>query len=109
MLLVGLKTQTDYRFYTSSSKFAQPFNNEGKTLVLQYSVKHEQSLDCGGGYIKLYPSDLDQKNLYGDSPYLVMFGTSPSSYINLFYTLQAAFKSEAIIMQILSTPSFSFF
>ena len=73
--MAGLRTTTDYRFYTSSAKIPQPFSSEGKALVLQFSVKHEQSLDCGGGYIKLYPSDLNQKSLYGDSPYLVMFGS----------------------------------
>lgn len=76
----GLRTSQDYRFYTSSSKFEQPFSNEGKTLVMQYTVKHEQSLDCGGGYLKLYPSDLDQKNLQGDSPYLIMFGPDICGY-----------------------------
>jgi len=50
------------------------FSNEGKTLVLQFTVKHEQNIDCGGGYAKLYGSELDQKNLHGDSPYLIMFG-----------------------------------
>jgi len=43
-------------------------------LVLQYTVKHEQNIDCGGGYIKLFPSSLDQKNLNGDSDYSIMFG-----------------------------------
>jgi hypothetical protein len=25
-------------------------------LPLQFSVKHEQDIDCGGGYIKLIPA-----------------------------------------------------
>lgn len=29
---------------------------QGKDLVLQFSVKHEQDIDCGGGYLKLLPS-----------------------------------------------------
>ncbi len=41
---------------------------------MQFRVKHEQNIDCGGGYIKLYPTDVDQKDLHGDSPYLIMFG-----------------------------------
>ena len=50
------------------------FSSEGKTLVIQYQVKHEQNIDCGGGYIKLFPSGLDREKMNGDSPYHVMFG-----------------------------------
>lgn len=37
-------------------------------------MKHEQKIDCGGGYVKIFPSSLDQKNLNGDSHYYIMFG-----------------------------------
>jgi len=37
-------------------------------------VKHEQNIDCGGGYVKLLPSGLDQKSFNGDSVYNIMFG-----------------------------------
>jgi len=70
----GVQTSTDARFYAYSSKIATPFNNEGKTLVLQFSVKHEQDIDCGGGYIKLLPAGLDQADFTGDSEYFIMFG-----------------------------------
>jgi len=69
----GLQTSQDARFYAASKKFA-PFSNKDKTLVLQFSVKHEQNIDCGGGYLKVFDCSLDQKNLHGDSPYLMMFG-----------------------------------
>ena len=48
----GIQTSTDARFYHASAKF-EPFSNDGKSLVLQFTVKHEQSIDCGGGYIKV--------------------------------------------------------
>jgi len=70
----GMQTSQDARFYQYSAKLEKPFSNEGKSLVLQFSVKHEQSIDCGGGYIKLFPSDLKQGDMNGDSPYHVMFG-----------------------------------
>lgn len=70
----GLQTSQDAKFYQISSKLEKPFSNEGKTLVLQFSVKHEQDIDCGGGYIKLFPSTLNQEEMNGDSPYHVMFG-----------------------------------
>merc|ERR1712072_468900 len=70
----GMQTSQDAKFYQISAKLEEPFSNEGKTLVLQFSVKHEQSIDCGGGYIKLFPSTLVPLNMNGDSPYHVMFG-----------------------------------
>jgi len=42
--------------------------------VLQFSVKHEQKIDCGGGYIKLLPPNTDQEGFTGDSKYNIMFG-----------------------------------
>jgi len=69
----GLQTTEDARFYQISAEFPE-FSNKGKDLVLQYSVKHEQNLDCGGGYIKILPGPLDQADFNGDSPYHIMFG-----------------------------------
>lgn len=64
----GVQTSQDARFYAYSAKLPK-FSNEGKDLVLQYTVKHEQKIDCGGGYLKILPSTLDQKTFNGDSEY----------------------------------------
>uniref|UniRef100_A0A0K8ULF1 Calreticulin n=1 Tax=Bactrocera latifrons TaxID=174628 RepID=A0A0K8ULF1_BACLA len=69
----GLQTSQDARFYAVSRKF-EPFNNENKNLVIQFSVKHEQNIDCGGGYVKIFDCSLDQTDMHGDSPYEIMFG-----------------------------------
>lgn len=74
-LRLGLQTSQDARFYAISSKFDE-FSNEGKPVVIQFTVKHEQKIDCGGGYVKVYPSSVDQKGLTGDTPYHIMFGES---------------------------------
>merc|ERR1711988_440443 len=50
------------------------FSNEGKDLVVQYSAKFEQGIDCGGGYVKISPSTVDQKDYHGETPYNIMFG-----------------------------------
>lgn len=71
--MLGLQTSEDARFYGLSARFDK-FSNAGKTLVVQFTVKHEQNIDCGGGYIKLFPSDLDQTDMHGESPYNIMFG-----------------------------------
>lgn len=42
--------------------------------MIQFSVKHEQKIDCGGGYVKVFPSTLDQADMHGDSQYYIMFG-----------------------------------
>eukprot|EP00899_Mesostigma_viride_P002619 jgi/Mesvir1/12358/Mv00541-RA.1 len=70
----GVQTYPDARFYAMSSAMPEKFSNEGKDLVLQFSVKHEQKLDCGGGYIKLLPDGIDQKKFGGDTDYAIMFG-----------------------------------
>jgi len=75
--IVGLQTTEDARFYAISSKFPKAFSNKGKTLVVSLSVKHEQNIDCGGGYVKLLPAPLDQAEFQGgasESKYNVMFG-----------------------------------
>lgn len=69
----GIQTSQDAKFYALSSEF-KPFSNKDKPLVLQFTVKHEQNIDCGGGYAKLFDCSLDQKDMHGDSPYLIMFG-----------------------------------
>jgi len=69
----GLKTLDDARFYTLSTGFEE-FSNKDKTLVLQFSLKQDQNIDCGGGYVKLHPAGLDQVNYDGESAYNIMFG-----------------------------------
>ncbi|RRT81324.1 hypothetical protein B296_00009239, partial [Ensete ventricosum] len=64
----GIQTAEDYRFYAISAEFPE-FSNKDKSLVLQFSVKHEQKLDCGGGYIKLLSGEIDQKKFGGETPY----------------------------------------
>jgi len=69
----GVQTSQDARFYAYTSKFPA-FSSVGKDLVLQFSAKHTQKIDCGGAYIKLLPADVDQEKFNGDSKYFIMFG-----------------------------------
>lgn len=43
-------------------------------LVVQYELKVDQGITCGGSYIKLPLPDFDPKSLTGDTPYSIMFG-----------------------------------
>jgi len=69
----GLQTSQDARFYGLSAKHTA-FSNKDKPMVVQFTVKHEQNIDCGGGYVKMFDCALDQADMHGDSPYNVMFG-----------------------------------
>merc|ERR1712018_804648 len=69
----GIQTSQDAKFYALSSEF-KPASNVDKPLVVQFTVKHEQNIDCGGGYAKLFDCSLDQTGMHGESPYKIMFG-----------------------------------
>merc|ERR1712072_408293 len=68
----GLQTSQDAKFYGIMAKHKE-FSNDGKTLVVQFSVKHQQDIDCGGAYLKLTPT-MDAEKFAGDSKYNIMFG-----------------------------------
>jgi calreticulin len=72
----GIQTSENHRFYGISAKLDKPFVSGDKPLVLQYSVKHEQNLDCGGAYLKLLPGgdSFESASFGGDAPYSIMFG-----------------------------------
>ncbi|KAL8568874.1 hypothetical protein ACOMHN_061450 [Nucella lapillus] len=69
----GLMTGQNNRHFGISAKFDK-FTNENKSLVIQFSVKKEQKIECGGMYVKLYSSELNQTDLNSNTPYLLMFG-----------------------------------
>eukprot|EP00249_Psilotum_nudum_P013705 c24465_g1_i5 orf=250-1374(+) len=75
----GIQTYPDSKFFAISARFPE-FSNKDNTLVIQFSVKHEQDLDCGGGYIKLLSGDVDQSKFGGDVPYSIMFGPDICGY-----------------------------
>jgi calreticulin len=69
----GIQTSQDAKFYSLAAKFPK-FTNKGKSLVIQFTVKHEQLIDCGGGYVKVMASDADIEDFHGETPYSIMFG-----------------------------------
>jgi calreticulin len=75
----GYKTSEDAKFYASSAQISNPVTNEGKNIVVSLSVKHEQGIDCGGGYIKLMPKTAS-KEFNGESEYWMMFGPDICGY-----------------------------
>lgn len=72
----GIKTLDNYRHYCISSKFQKCLVKEDKSkpLIIQYTVKQDRPVICGGLYLKLFPDGLDQKRFTGGTPYSLMFG-----------------------------------
>jgi calnexin len=72
----GLVLKDKAAHHAISAKFDKPITNKGDTLVVQYEVKLQGGLECGGAYMKLLQ---DNKKLQSDefsnaSPYIIMFG-----------------------------------
>lgn len=70
----GLVLKTPAAFHAISHKFAKPFNATDNDLVLQYEVKCQNGLSCGGSYIKLLEGDFDPEVFSSATPYRIMFG-----------------------------------
>jgi len=69
-----LKTTKDGSFYAIATEIEEAIHTDEKPLVILLTVKHEQNIDCGGGYLKLMNS-LDSLDKFdGDTQYEIMFG-----------------------------------
>ncbi|KAL5116963.1 hypothetical protein ACEQ8H_005181 [Pleosporales sp. CAS-2024a] len=72
----GLVIKDKAAHHAISAKFPKAIDNKDKTLVVQYEVKLQDGLECGGAYMKLLK---DNAALHADefsnaSPYIIMFG-----------------------------------
>jgi len=78
----GIQTNSDFRHHAISSKLTKAFSNKDHDLVVQFTVKHENKeyAFCGGGYIKLLPSTVNQAKFGGDDQYHIMFGPDLCGY-----------------------------
>ncbi|KAA0034911.1 calreticulin-3 [Cucumis melo var. makuwa] len=65
----SIQTYNDAKQFTTSAKILE-FSNENRTLVVQYSIKFEQEIKCGGGYLKLHSCFVNQTKYGGDTPYM---------------------------------------
>jgi len=73
----GLVVKSVAAHHAISSKFPSVIENEGKTLVVQYEVKLQNELECGGAYLKLIKKqdeEYDPKKYNDKTPYVIMFG-----------------------------------
>ncbi|KAJ5109131.1 Calnexin [Penicillium angulare] len=72
----GLVVKNPAAHHAISAKFPKKIDNKGKTLVVQYEVKPQNSLVCGGAYLKLLQENkkLHQEEFSNGTPYVIMFG-----------------------------------
>ncbi|KAM3419852.1 hypothetical protein BST61_g3181 [Cercospora zeina] len=72
----GLVLKDKAAHHAISAKFDAPIENKDKTLVVQYEVKLQNFLECGGAYLKLLRENaaLSQDEFSNASPYVIMFG-----------------------------------
>lgn len=73
----GLVLKNAAAHHAISAKFQKPLDNKGKTLVVQYEVKLQNDLECGGAYLKLITEsqdDIRHKEFSDQTPYTIMFG-----------------------------------
>lgn len=75
----GLVVKSPAAHHAITTAFDTPINNKGKTLVVQYEVKLQKGLECGGAYVKLLSAEVNAddegvEEFSGETPYQVMFG-----------------------------------
>ncbi|KAL1958208.1 hypothetical protein VTO42DRAFT_5064 [Malbranchea cinnamomea] len=72
----GLVVKNAAAHHAISAKFPEKIDNKGKTLVVQYEVKLQDSLNCGGAYMKLLQDNdkLHAEEFSNTTPYVIMFG-----------------------------------
>jgi calnexin len=62
-------------YYGLSTQFAAPLDLTDKTLVVQYEVRLQENLECGGFYLKLFGEDnFSPATLCNETRYIIMFG-----------------------------------
>ena len=73
----GLVLKSVAAHHAISAAFDKPLDNTDKTLVIQYEVKLQDGLECGGAYLKLLTESAQgiQAEEFSDkTPYTIMFG-----------------------------------
>ncbi|KAH8884474.1 calnexin [Thozetella sp. PMI_491] len=80
----GLVVKNAAAHHAISAKFPKKIDPKGKTLVVQYEVKLQNGLECGGAYMKLLRETkaLHQDEFSNTTPYVIMFGPDKCGHTN---------------------------
>jgi calnexin len=73
---LGLVLKSKAKHAAISARLKKPFLFKKKPFVVQYEVTLQEGQECGGSYIKLLSTGIenDLKNFNDKSPYTIMFG-----------------------------------
>ncbi|CAF0897549.1 unnamed protein product [Brachionus calyciflorus] len=85
---LGLVLKSKAKHHAIAAKLDKPFLfTENKPLVLQYEVKFQNALDCGGAYVKLLEdeSSLNLENFFDKTSFSIMFGPDKCGTDNKFH------------------------
>jgi calnexin len=85
----GLVVKNAAAHHAISAKFPKKIDNKGKTLVVQYEVKLQNGLECGGAYLKLLRENkaLHQDEFSNITPYVIMFGPDKCGHTNKVHVI----------------------
>lgn len=80
----GLVVKNPAAHHAISAKFPTKIDNKDNTLVVQYEVKLQNGLECGGAYMKLLRDNkaLHQEEFANTTPYVIMFGPDKCGHTN---------------------------
>ncbi|EGO53734.1 hypothetical protein NEUTE1DRAFT_74601 [Neurospora tetrasperma FGSC 2508] len=80
----GLVVKNAAAHHAISAKFPKQIDPKGKDLVVQYEVKLQNGLECGGAYLKLLRENkaLHQDEFSNTTPYVIMFGPDKCGHTN---------------------------
>ena len=70
----GMKFNLPATKYGVVSKVSPAVSADGEDLVIQYELRLQEGLECGGAYLKLLTADADLSKFDDKSPYSIMFG-----------------------------------
>eukprot|EP00920_Eleutheroschizon_duboscqi_P044072 GHVT01105012.1.p1 GENE.GHVT01105012.1~~GHVT01105012.1.p1 ORF type:complete len:628 (+),score=86.84 GHVT01105012.1:536-2419(+) len=70
----GISLVGENLFHGASTRIPTISTNKGQHFVLQYEVKHEKMLHCGGQYLKLFNLDGNLAKFNHMTDYVIMFG-----------------------------------
>ncbi|XP_031555789.1 calnexin-like [Actinia tenebrosa] len=73
---IGLVLKSRARHHAISAKLDKKFDFKDKPFIVQYEVKFQQSMECGGAYVKLLADGqgFSPETFTDKSPYTIMFG-----------------------------------
>ena len=85
---MGLVLKSKAKHHAISSNLIKPFHfSNKKPLVIQYEVKFQSPMECGGAYVKLLADEanFNLENFYDKTSFSVMFGPDKCGTENKYH------------------------